>query len=722
MQKLYPLKNPGFEGPNGDGAWHRQMNDGQEYGNIYIPVEWTGYFRRGPVPWDPSNDQGFRQPEVNVIPAEGQYMDPVVRVARGRWGLQFFGFFGAVDGGIYQMIPTEPRDVIKVQIHAHAWGSNADDPTHSQTRGDLSEQMRFWIGFGLSGETDPWSEDIEWEGPFFAYDKFRDLAAEAYAEGEATTVFLRFQSKYPLKHNDFYCDDVELVVHRADKSECDPRDAYQVKRGAVLPQQVPDGAGGMRLITRDEFQRAAGWAYDHNMQTVGTSPDDLMYGPGIEDVGVTVLMPVRSEDYVRDLEGFRDDHYPDAQIVNVIAWNDPDPGPEPGPGIVPEDQRNAPSSTDNFALGLHVSGFREDEAEIRQYIQSNHPPAVIKSINGYPLGMASRWLADEHQSSVLRVLRSVADNDAGWILEDDLEASATEWLDRYSYKLQETVRNSGAALGVSNEEELLLLLHQPVLESVNETISTPDPDLGRTVRFDVEFMKAVERRYGDLARAGILIAPIGNPRSTNAELERMLPAVRYACEARPKHLIAHHHAYYGHRAHGETYSGTVPGEERANTTLQKPPWCWFLQDDGTWLHYSGDPADPSGIDPLNVSYQSGLERWWPWLAGRWMVWWDYYATQHNLYFEHYAGEGGMLITPGDCGPGVLGGRGGWREGVSWDTVMDDLEDINRKWLGWNQERGWLGYGVSYFTHKWWGWESHWVLGGELLDWLDRLRA
>jgi hypothetical protein len=100
-----------------------------------------------------------------------------------------------------------------------------------------------------------------------------------------------------------------------------------------------------------------------------------------------------------------------------------------------------------------------------------------------------------------------------------------------------------------------------------------------------------------------------------------------------------------------------------------------------------------------------------------MVWDDYFRTRHGLYMEHYAGEGGALTTPGDCGPGVLGGRGGWREAGSWDYVMPQLRHFNTRWQVWNKRFNRRFYGLAYFTHHWWGWDTHWVLGGEHLDWM-----
>jgi hypothetical protein len=141
-----------------------------------------------------------------------------------------------------------------------------------------------------------------------------------------------------------------------------------------------------------------------------------------------------------------------------------------------------------------------------------------------------------------------------------------------------------------------------------------------------------------------------------------------------------------------------------------------MNQDGSWTHAYGNR--PTNLSDVDVCYTNGLERHFPWLAGRWMVW-DDYCRSHGIYPKYYCGEGGALTTPGDCGPGVLGGRPGWREAGEWEPyIMDQLKHLTWWYQQWNEQFGWRFFGLDYFTNKWWGWDNHWVLDGEIRVWTN----
>jgi hypothetical protein len=526
-------------------------------------------------------------------------------------------------------------------------------------------------------------------------------------------VFVRAQFKYPFKHNDAYIDHaaVELVRHRSDGQ---PREGFNVKRMLVLPTKDPDG----NRISHEMWDAGERWAYDHDLMDFGNSPDSACHAPGVASVGYYLGQIAPNYPDPKDYRRFNAEHYPNCELLGTVKLYEggqpspPAPPTPPDDGLVPQAERRRVSARD-LTLGLHTHA-NHDDGDVFERRMREFPPGVVKSLSAGQLAELSFVLPDDRQDHVLRVLRNHVHSDHAW-LQGDLRQKAREWLDLYSSKFEDTVEGLDGRYGVQSVDDLLSLLNTPVIESVNETIGTYKEDTGLTVEFDCHLMEAVEARYGERVRAGILTAAIGNPAMD--ELDRLLPAVEMACRARPKHIIAHHQAYWGMRAYGERHTETVPGTERVPRALVNPPWYWYLGDDGRWEHRRGTPPDAQTVAPLPMTYSDGLERHWPWLAGRSMVWWDYFSTRHGLYFEHYAGEGGALVTPGDCGPGVLGGRPGWRAGGSWGWLTSQLQHFNERWLEWNKSHGNLFYGLAYFTHKWWGWESHWVLGGEHLDWM-----
>ena len=708
-QERHPLTNPSFEGSNGDGAWHRKTHSGQEYGNIFVPEGWTFFFRRGDeVPWDPTNDKGFRQPEAKVIPYKPPFVDPP-RVAHGEWGFMFFGFYGVVEGGLYQTVPTQPHDLVRVSASVHAWTSQDDDPRTSSTA--AGDQARFWLGAQQGGDPDPWGPDVKWEGPWSIYDQFEVIRTHLVrATGDQMTIYLRAGNRYPFKHNDFYIDRFDVQVERAGY-DCDPREGFAVKRALVLPTKGPDG----QQISREMWEAGGRWAYAHDLMDVGNSPDSLCHAPGVASVGYYLGQIAPGYPDPDDYRQFNQDHYPKCRLLGTVQLYDdspepPDP-PEPGDGQVPPNQRR-PVQAHDLTLGFHTHAWHGDRDTFIKRMHSDHLPGVVKSLSAGQLAELSRELSERKQDQVLRVLRHVVNSDHAW-LAGDLREKARSWLDIYSAKLEDAVEGLP---GVGSVRTLLTLLNYPVLESINEVVGTYTASTDRAVEFDCHLMEACEARYGRYARIGFGTIAIGNPAMD--ELDRLLPAVRMACEARPKHVWAHHQAYWGTRAYRESYHETVPGAERVPPALVNPPWYWFLTDDGVWSHRQGTPPDPETVPDLEMTYSDGLERHWPWLAGRSQVWWDYFSTRHGLFFEHYAGEGGALTTPGDCGPAVLGGRGGWREAGSWDYVEPQLRHFNARWRRWNETHGNLFYGMAYFTHKWWGWSTHWVLGGEHREWMQ----
>lgn len=729
MRKIDVDINGGFEKTVVVGdetrAWWRKTHTGQEFGNVFVPLQWTAFWRDGGLPdWDPGNQHGFVKPEMKVIPRVAPFLDPP-RVYHGQYATQWFSFNAIHEGGIYQQIETRKDDLINFSIFAHAWTTTDSDSKYvSRTSGDAHNQMRFWLGIDPLGNTDPWGNSVAWTGPFLAYDRFKELQAQEVALSDRATLYIRSLVKYPFKHNDVYVDSAAAHLVRGVESGTKPRDEWKIKRGLIIPGHVPDGQGGRRQITLEEWQRAGRWAYAHDMMDWGQSFDSFMYGPGLDSVGVYIGQIVKDAIDMEEVRNFRDTYYPEAEILGEIDLSSddveppepPEPPDPPSDGEVPPEHRQ-PQHTSNLYFGPHFRGFVDDKEEMIEQAKSVNPPMVMKAIVGGELAEMSYHLRPEHKGSVLRVLRRHVANDSRWVLADNKRESAVAFLDLNTQVIDDTV--SGLSrdrpeLGVRNHDDLFSLYGGLVLDSVNEVAGTHDALTPHWVEFEIEYMQAIERRYGDKVRAGILRYPIGNPGMD--ELDRLLPAVRYAAEATPKHYIGAHQAYWGSRKIGEQFSYTVSPYERVHPQLQNGGWYWMFGEDGEWKHLKGTAPDPATLGPVTRTYTNGLELHGPWLAYRWMVWDDYYRNL-GLYPLYFAGEGGPMGVHGDCGPGTLGGHGGWRDACGEDDfdayIMPQIKHANQKYLEWNRTFGWRYYGTAWFTNHWWGWDSFWVLGRQI---------
>lgn len=211
------LKNPGFEGITcspGSAAgwcndnWTRDTFNGQTYQEVYTPQGWVTYWSEGT---NPSDGRKFGRPECKVIPNVDPFVGPPARIRSGNYAIMQFGFFRAIDSGVYQVVPgLSPGATIQLSAYAHAYACDTDG-TNALSCGD-AYQMLFRVGIDPNGGTDPWSPNIIWASGY-SNDTFRSIGpVQAQVGGAgAVTVFLRATSKWSYKHNDVYWDDASLV-------------------------------------------------------------------------------------------------------------------------------------------------------------------------------------------------------------------------------------------------------------------------------------------------------------------------------------------------------------------------------------------------------------------------------------------------------------------------------------------------------------------------------
>ena len=211
------LKNPGFEGitcaPGSqpgwcDDNWNRDTFNGSVYQEIYTPQGWVTFWSQAK---NPADGRKYGRPECKVIPRVPPFVGPPSRINNGNYAVMQFGFFRAIDSGVYQVVTgLSPQATVQASAYAHAWACDDDD--HQASSCGDQYQMLFQVGIDPNGGTDPWSPNIVWASGY-SYDAYHSIgpAQAQVGDGGTVTVFLRATAKWPYKHNDVYWDDASLV-------------------------------------------------------------------------------------------------------------------------------------------------------------------------------------------------------------------------------------------------------------------------------------------------------------------------------------------------------------------------------------------------------------------------------------------------------------------------------------------------------------------------------
>jgi hypothetical protein len=198
------LENPSFEG---------------QYSS-YIPpgghpdcpagICTTAQMAPGWVPWWRSHDPGdpdfiIRMPEYK--PADPNFITPP-RVRTGQAAQQYFTFFSTHEAGFLQQIPVIPGATYQFQIWGHSWSAQDDDDAFS---GPQDGQLNQKVGIDPTGGDDWQSGNIIWGAPRLQYDTYGLFQISATAQSPTMTVYTYSQPDFPVKHNDVYWDDAQIV-------------------------------------------------------------------------------------------------------------------------------------------------------------------------------------------------------------------------------------------------------------------------------------------------------------------------------------------------------------------------------------------------------------------------------------------------------------------------------------------------------------------------------
>lgn len=190
MQGGNLLTNPGFEQPFEAVPGHAPS---------MVAQGWTAW---------------YSEAEPNTAPEYYPASDTIngmatPRIHSGSDAQQYFTFFAAHDGGLYQQVTgLTPGDELRFSTYIYIWASSGDDPNVSDGNGELSVQ----VGIDPNGGTDPSGGTVVWSTPLAIVDQYVQHSVNATAAAETVTVFIRSNVSKIAMNNVVYLDDAELVV------------------------------------------------------------------------------------------------------------------------------------------------------------------------------------------------------------------------------------------------------------------------------------------------------------------------------------------------------------------------------------------------------------------------------------------------------------------------------------------------------------------------------
>lgn len=188
------LRNPGFEG-----EYSTWWSGNTPYVTVQIAPDWNPW-------WLPQveSDPSWRNRMPEYKPA-APYQN---RIHSGANAQQYFTFYGTHVAGIWQQVPVTPGARLRFSIWMQVWSSAFDDPNVSESDGQVDVK----VGIDPTGGTDPFSATVVWSSPQRIYDQWFQMSIEANASSNNVTVYVRTEPQFPVKHNDIYMDDAELVA------------------------------------------------------------------------------------------------------------------------------------------------------------------------------------------------------------------------------------------------------------------------------------------------------------------------------------------------------------------------------------------------------------------------------------------------------------------------------------------------------------------------------
>ena len=428
-------------------------------------------------------------------------------------------------------------------------------------------------------------------------------------------------------------------------------DAWRLEYVSVPePEPEPECAGLPRIdyvrtvnVIRQDATAARAAAifamcWANGKQTVTGSYDDA----GIGDLSekTAVLWDIDAV-FQPEYQEFYQEYYPGTRVVFQG-----DSGPVVPPVVPPVDGNEpAPLPAPASLIGLHMQNPKTGWVDYYRMVK----PGVYKALQ---LGMCLE--VRDASPGTLVVYRHHVNNDGAWLHKSDgsflsstgLRASAYGFLDLYSADFAAHALNAGMTVAQ-------ILARIDVIESINEVIGTHDTERDPAVEFDCYFAQAIEARYGNALKAGLLTIPVGNPHES--EVISLLPAAKVAADG--GHYLTYH-GYWG-----------------ANST------------------------------------RSFLASTWPQIAGRFTEW-DTVFRAHGVYPRYYLGESGICHSEDGWN---LNNVLGWKGCGPFSKYITDLQNFDRIGRQWNALHGNRLRGMTIFCYGSSGWVGYDFEPGDLAE-------
>jgi hypothetical protein len=202
------LQNPSFEGAT---TARFDPCDKRIASELGTPDGWDPYFRCRAQTDPPFTN--FR-PEFGTIRAA----DFAYRVHSGATALKYFNFYARNEAaGVSQRVSVPPNAWLRFSIWSQLWTSACDasqlpndKPSSRYYPGNLEARVCIDTDGGAL-DFDSGTLCSEWMRER-AWDQYAQAFVIAQAVGSEVTVALNTRAQWPVKHNDAYADDAELLV------------------------------------------------------------------------------------------------------------------------------------------------------------------------------------------------------------------------------------------------------------------------------------------------------------------------------------------------------------------------------------------------------------------------------------------------------------------------------------------------------------------------------
>ena len=325
------MRNPNFSQGDG-GAQHRflyrdgvTVPDNSQFQEIRVPAYWElSYVEDLPGFGAPENRTG--RPESLPI-HEPTFPDPQ-RFRSGPYAFKAFTFWQNHAIWLHQTFRVRTDAQYHFIIYAHSFYTRCSTKPHTVPLDSDCSTPIPWaenllrVGIDPLGAKSPWSPDIAWGPTRQIYGTYGELLLSPIITPRAEYITIYFQSvtSHPLKHNDIYLANAELVEILPEPEQCDApaREPY-----AQIIHVYDPGEG------KAEYMRVCETVWDdYGPQQLGPASDPPFVGCGLGSKK-GYWHHVTEEKWPDYIE-FGKTYYPKVDIEMIrLPWGKPPTPPSP---------------------------------------------------------------------------------------------------------------------------------------------------------------------------------------------------------------------------------------------------------------------------------------------------------------------------------------------------------------------------------------------------------